>query len=420
MPPLARALCADSPADLVLAFSRMGLPAVAHESLLATLPQLQVLLTGLALEEGCFLGARCEASGRAEFPTYVSGWACSTRAETGLLTGRREQFLRLLAAIQAEEGMAPLSRALARVVTPLVAPSVLVLGDRQLVWGKRTCVMGVVNVTPDSFSDGGRHLAPEAAVLHGLALAQTGADVLDVGGESTRPGALSVSADEEIARILPVIQGLRARTDVPLSVDTTKAAVACEALAAGATLVNDVSGFQFDADLPRVVAEAGAACCLMHLQGTPATMQQRPEYGDVVAEVLAFLEAAVARAEAAGVPRERVLVDPGIGFGKTLGHNLLLLRRLVDLRQLGLPVLVGTSRKSFLGALAGGKPPSGRLPATLASVAVAAALGGADMVRVHDVAECRDALAVAEAIRGAADGGLLWGALTPVDKAPGA
>jgi dihydropteroate synthase len=268
--------------------------------------------------------------------------------------------------------------------------------------------MGVVNVTPDSFSDGGRYVSAEAAIEHGLKLAQAGADILDVGGESTRPGSQPVSLDEELSRVVPVLEGLRSRTPVPLSVDTTKAAVAREALKAGASLINDISGFHFDAELPRVVAEARAACCLMHIQGTPQTMQQAPRYEDIMDEVLTFLEEGVSRAVAAGVARESILVDPGIGFGKTLGHNLFLLRRLGDLRVLGLPVLVGTSRKGFLGALTGGKPASERLAATLGSIAAVAALGGADFVRVHDVAQARDALAVTEALRAASDGGTLY------------
>ncbi|OJH37098.1 dihydropteroate synthase [Cystobacter ferrugineus] len=268
--------------------------------------------------------------------------------------------------------------------------------------------MGVVNVTPDSFSDGGRYLRAEDAVAHGLRLAEAGADVLDVGAETTRPGSAPVPAEEQLARLMPVIEGLRARTDVPLSVDTTLAAVAREALRAGVVLVNDISGFRFDPELPRVTAEAGAACCLMHIQGTPETMQLAPHYEDVVDEVLSFLEEGVARAVAAGIPRERVLVDPGIGFGKTLGHNLFLLRRLGELRVLGLPVLVGTSRKGFLGKLAGGRPVEQRLAATLGSVATVAAAGDADFVRVHDVAEARDALAVVDAVRGALEGGSLY------------
>ncbi|WP_224242714.1 dihydropteroate synthase [Hyalangium gracile] len=407
----AHPLVAEHPEALELAFQRMGLPTPAREYLLEKLPQYQLLLTGLTKVEGRFLKGLFEASaapGREEFPGYVSG-DLRTRPGSGLLTGRREQFERLIAAARADPRLAELAGALSRGLGSVAAPAPLTLGGTTFIFGARTHVMGVVNVTPDSFSDGGRYPSAEAAIAHGLRLAEAGADVLDVGGESTRPGSQPVSAEEELARVLPVLEGLRARTPVPLSVDTTKAAVAREVLKAGVVLINDISGFHFDAELPRVVAEAGAACCLMHIQGIPQSMQQAPHYEDILDEVLTFLEEGVARAVAAGIARESILVDPGIGFGKTLGHNLFLLRRLRDLRVLGLPVLVGTSRKGFLGALTGGKPASERLAATLGSVATVAALGGADFVRVHDVAEARDALAVTEAIRGATDGGALYG-----------
>lgn len=406
----ARPVRLDRSADLEPAFLRMGLPTPAREYLTEKLPALHVLLTGLGREQGRFLAglfSASEAPGREEFPSWVAGDQGS-RPGTGLLSGRKEQFERVVAEAKGRPELAGLAEALARVLAASEPPAPLALGGRTFTFGARTYVMGVVNVTPDSFSDGGRYFGTEAAVAHGLRLAEAGADVLDVGGESTRPGSPPVSAEEELARVLPVIEGLRARTDVPLSVDTTKAAVAREALKAGAVLVNDISGFLFDPELPRVTAEAGAACCLMHIQGTPETMQNDPRYEDVVDEVLAFLEDGVARAVAAGVPRERVLVDPGIGFGKTLGHNLFLLRRLDELRVLGLPLLVGTSRKGFLGKLTGGKPATERLAATLGSVATLAAAGNADFVRVHDVAEARDALAVADAVRGALEGGSLY------------
>jgi dihydropteroate synthase len=407
----AHPLLAERPADLELGFQRMGLPTRAREYLLEKLPQYRLLLTGLTRVEGRFLKGLFEAStapGREEYPVYVAGDP-RTRLGSGLLVGRREQLERLIAAAKAEPELAELAVVLTRAMEAVATPAPITLGGRTFTFGARTYVMGVVNVTPDSFSDGGKFATADAAIAHGLRLAEAGADVLDVGGESTRPGSPRVSSEEELARVVPVIEGLRARTSVPLSVDTTRAAVARECLKAGAVLINDISGFHFDAELPRAVAEAGAACCLMHIQGTPETMQQAPHYEDVLDEVLTFLEEGVARAVAAGVARERILVDPGIGFGKTLGHNLFLLRRLSDLRVLGLPVLVGTSRKGFLGALTGGKPASERLAATLGSVAAVAALGGADFVRVHDVAEVRDALAVVDALRLGTEGGALYG-----------
>ena len=254
----------------------------------------------------------------------------------------------------------------------------------------RPSVMGVVNVTPDSFSDGGRYLDPGRAVQHGLALAAAGADVLDVGGESTRPGAQPVGADEELRRVVPVVRRLAAEAGVPVSVDTTKAPVAAAALDAGATIVNDVSAGRSDPAMLAVVAGAGARFVAMHMQGTPATMQREPTYGDVVAEVAEFLRARLAAAEEAGVDRERLIADPGIGFGKTAAHNFELLARLEELvAAVDVPVLVGTSRKAFLGAaLASSEgdplPVTDREEATLATV-VWCFDKGASMVRVHDV-----------------------------------
>jgi dihydropteroate synthase len=256
-------------------------------------------------------------------------------------------------------------------------------------------VMGVVNVTPDSFSDGGRWVDAAAAVAHGRALAAEGAAILDIGGESTRPGSAPVPADEEAARVVPVIAGL-AGSGARLSIDTTKASVAAAALDAGATYVNDVTALRADPELVGLVADRGCACCLMHMQGEPRTMQDAPRYTDVVDEVRAFLEERVAFAVAHGVAEDRIQVDPGIGFGKTAEHNLQLLARLDELVALGFPVVVGTSRKSFLGRITGRTDPADRLPATIATN-VLAFTRGARVFRVHDVAPARDALLVAAA-----------------------
>lgn len=261
----------------------------------------------------------------------------------------------------------------------------------------RPRVMGVVNVTPDSFSDGGRHLQPEAAVAHGLALVGAGADMIDVGGESTRPGAEPVPAEIELGRILPVIEGLRAAgCRVPISVDTRKAAVAEAALAAGATVLNDVSALTHDPASP-ALARRFAAVCLMHAQGDPRTMQDDPRYGDVLLDVYDFLEVRVAAARAARVPLARLAVDPGIGFGKTLEHNLTLLRRLSLFHGLGCPVLLGVSRKRFIGALSGVSDPSRRHIGSIAA-GLAGLAQGVQILRVHDVAETREALGVWHAI----------------------
>ncbi len=257
-------------------------------------------------------------------------------------------------------------------------------------------IMGVVNVTPDSFSDGGRFLEPAAAIAHGLELEADGAAILDIGGESTRPGADPVSAEDELRRVLPVIDGLMsAGTSTQISIDTYKAAVAVEALRAGATIVNDVTAFRGDPEMAPVIAASGASCCLMHMLGEPRTMQDDPRYEDVVDEVKAFLNGRIEFALASGVPVERIMVDPGIGFGKTVAHNLELLRRLHELVLLGPPVVIGTSRKSFLGKLTG-RDVDQRLAGTVATNVLAYA-AGARVFRVHEVAPVRDALAVAAA-----------------------
>jgi dihydropteroate synthase len=255
-------------------------------------------------------------------------------------------------------------------------------------------VMGVVNVTPDSFSDGGEWLDPAAAIAHGLALVAQGAAILDIGGESTRPGAQPVSAAEELRRVLPVLEGL-AGAGARLSIDTSKAAVAAAAIDAGATIVNDVTALRGDARMAALVAERGCDVCLMHMLGEPRTMQHDPRYDDVVDDVHAFLRARLQHAVAHGIDEQRVWLDPGIGFGKTIDHNLELLARLDEIVALGRPVVVGTSRKSFLGAITG-RDAGDRVAGTIATNVVALARG-ASVFRVHDVAEAHDALAVAAA-----------------------
>jgi dihydropteroate synthase len=258
--------------------------------------------------------------------------------------------------------------------------------------------MGIVNVTPDSFSDGGRFLDPDAAVEHGLQLVEEGAAILDVGGASTRPGAEPVPGAQELGRALPVVERLAAAGH-RVSIDTTKLEVAEAALAAGATLVNDVSAFRFAPELAGVVAGAGADCCLAHMRGEPRTMQAEASYEDVVGEVKAFLEERLAFAVGEGIPEERVWLDPGIGFGKNVDHNLELLRRLDEIVAIGRPVVIGTSRKSFLGKLAGGRGEDERLPGTIATN-VMALERGACVFRVHDVRPVADALAIAAATVG--------------------
>jgi len=267
--------------------------------------------------------------------------------------------------------------------------------DRVLSTADRTLIMGVVNVTPDSFSDGGRFLGSDRAIAHGRRLYIDGADLVDVGGESSRPGAEAVPAAEEIRRVAPVIAGL-VGAGVPVSVDTSKPEVAAAALAEGALVVNDITAFGHP-DMAALVAEARCGVVLMHIQGTPRTMQDNPTYGDVTVEVRDFLMERAAMAEMAGVERPRICIDPGIGFGKALRHNLQLLARLDLLVSTGYPVLVGTSRKSFLGTIVDEPDPAERDVATAATVAIAATRGAA-VVRVHNVEMARQAVLIADAI----------------------
>jgi dihydropteroate synthase len=260
-------------------------------------------------------------------------------------------------------------------------------------------VMGVLNVTPDSFSDGGRFLEPAAAVDSALRMVEEGAAIVDVGGESTRPGAAPVPVEEELRRVIPVIEQLRARIDVPISIDTRRPKVMRAALAAGAEMVNDINALR-ELESMHAVANTDAAVCLMHMQGEPGSMQQAPHYNDVVTEVRDFLGARVAACRAAGIADERIAIDPGIGFGKTFEHNLRLISRLHDLVWLGRPILIGVSRKSTIGAITE-RPVEGRLAGSVA-LATLAAWHGAAIIRAHDVAATVDAMRIVAALRGGA------------------
>lgn len=262
-------------------------------------------------------------------------------------------------------------------------------------------IMGILNVTPDSFSDGGLFNAPDAALRRALAMQQEGAVILDIGGESTRPGAAEVQIAEEIERTAPVIAAIRAQSAVPISIDTRKAAVASAALQAGASLVNDVAALTFDPDLAAVTAKAGVPVCLMHAKGNPETMQNDPTYDDVLLDVYDFLAERIEAAVVAGIPRDQIIVDPGIGFGKTLEHNLVLLRGIALFHALGCPVLLGASRKRFIGTIGGGKTAADRVSGSVA-VALFAARRGVQILRVHDIFATKQALDLEWAIGGAA------------------
>jgi dihydropteroate synthase len=270
------------------------------------------------------------------------------------------------------------------------------INDKQHTLGLKTWFMGVINVTPDSFSDPGSNLDKDRAVKRGLALEKQGADILDIGGESTRPGSDPVSAEEELKRIVPVITELKKRTSIPISVDTTKAKVAEEALAAGADIVNDISAFRFDDGMPLLISDKEASVVLMHMKGVPKTMQNNPFYEDLYQEIGCFLKERITKATAYGIKREKIIVDPGIGFGKSLEHNLAIINNLDFLKELDRPILLGISRKSFIGKILN-LPPQNRIEGTIAS-AVLSVLRGAHILRVHDVEQVKKAITVAEAI----------------------
>lgn len=263
--------------------------------------------------------------------------------------------------------------------------------------GERTLVMGVLNVTPDSFSDGGEFIEKDTALDHALSMVEEGADIIDIGGESTRPGAEPVPLEVELERVVPVIKALRKASDVTISIDTCKSRVAEEALDAGADIINDITAFRLDPRMKEVASQRECPTVLMHIKGTPRDMQKNPVYDDVISEIYRYLSESIKLAVDAGLPEEQIIVDPGIGFGKTLGHNIEIIRNLRQFRSLGRPILIGVSRKSFIGAILGGKEPKERVWGTASAVAVSI-LNGASIVRVHDVAEMRDVVAVADAL----------------------
>ncbi len=263
--------------------------------------------------------------------------------------------------------------------------------------GTRTLVMGVLNVTPDSFSDGGLYLDADRAVRQAVRMAEEGADIIDVGGESTRPGSDPLAIEDELNRVLPVIEAIHSRIDTPISIDTYKSAVARRAVEAGASMVNDISGMTFDPKMPATAADLGVPVCLMHIKGTPQNMQQEPVYTDVVAEVKEWLAKRADAARSAGIKSDNIIIDPGFGFGKTVPHNLEILRRLREFTTLGYPVMIGTSRKSTIGKVLGGLPSEDRLEGTAATVALSVA-NGASIIRVHDVKEMVRVARMADAV----------------------
>ena len=387
MKPEARVLAVSTVRDLAAALPGLGghdlgVVACSH-------PSRVVVVDGLSSEEAARATALItDNGGSAAMEGARLVWSATPRVQAAILDRLRQE-----PALVAFNGA--VSLALARYNEP--AHDLELPDGRVLPLSQRVHVMGIVNVTPDSFSDGGRFYDRGDAIAHGRRLAEEGAHILDVGGESTRPGADPVTEDEEIERVVPVVEALAGKTTVPVSVDTTKASVAKAALDSGAQIVNDVSAGRFDLAMFPLVTSRRAPIVLMHMLGEPRTMQKEPRYRDVVGEIAGFLADRSDAAVAAGVDRERILVDPGFGFGKTREHNLVLLKRLRELRCLGFPVLAGTSRKTFIGKTLGDLPVEERLEGTAATVALAVA-AGASMVRVHDVREMGRVVRMVEAV----------------------
>jgi dihydropteroate synthase len=394
MEPRARVLATSTVRDLASAAPRLAFRDVGR--LAGSHPSRVLVVDGLAAPEATRAAELIEESGgNAARDGDRIVWSATPRSHAILLDRlRREPALTAFAGA--------VSLAVARWNEP--AHDLVLPDGRTLLLSQRVHVMGIVNVTPDSFSDGGRFLDPDAAIEHGLRLADEGADLLDVGGESTRPGARPVDARSEAERIVRVVEALAAKSGIPVSIDTTKASVASAALDAGAQILNDVAAGRFDVEMFPLAAARRAPVVLMHMRGEPRTMQQTPVYADVVGEIATYLEDRAEAAIAAGIGRDRIVVDPGFGFGKTREHNLVLLRRLREFRCLGFPILAGTSRKTFIGATLGDLPVDDRGEGTAATVALAVA-NGASIVRVHDVREMARVVRMVEAVQAAVEPG---------------
>lgn len=325
--------------------------------------------------------------------------SCSVKETDVVIMGTVKQINRFADKISSQPfGLVNIYNAIKQLLTNIEKDHfILKTYHREMIIGERTLIMGILNVTPDSFSDGGRFRSPEDAVKQGLKMVEDGADIIDVGGESSRPGAEAISTEDEMERVVPVIKALSIQVHVPISVDTTKSEVARESIEYGAEIVNDISAMTFDDQMPSVIAQTGAAVVLMHMRGKPQDMQKGDlSYGSICGDIIEYLKKKMADAHSSGIPLERVLIDPGFGFGKTGDDNLRLLKKLSELRMLGRPIVAGVSRKAFIGRITGGEP-SDREEGTAAAV-TAAIMNGANVVRVHDVGAMKKVAAMADAI----------------------
>jgi dihydropteroate synthase len=346
-------------------------------------------MANLLKQEMLSLGGDAALDGR--------GLDCSSAETDAILMGTQKQFNKLLLKLDQYTALQPLGESLRETLKNISKTHYSIrCGEKTYPLGKRTLIMGVLNVTPDSFSDGGFYFNKEQAIAYGLRMVEEGADFLDIGGESTRPGSKPLELEEELHRVIPVIESLAKEVDAPISIDTYKSVVAQRAIEAGAKIVNDISGLHFDPDMGKVAAKEDVPLILMHIKGRPETMQKDIHYDSLFSEILQYLRESIQRAEAAGVDPQQIIIDPGIGFGKNLEDNLLILKNLWEFRILGKPILLGTSRKSFIGKILHAEP-NERLEGTLSSIAISV-LNGAHIIRCHDVLQGKKAIAVADAI----------------------
>jgi len=326
------------------------------------------------------------------------GLDCSTKQTDSILMGTQKQFEKLLLKLDQYLDLQPIGESLRETIKNISKTHYSIhCRKKTYTLGKRTLLMGVLNVTPDSFSDGGLYFDKERAVAHGLRMVEEGADFIDIGGESTRPGSKPIGAEEELRRVIPVIESLAKEGNVPISIDTYKSTVAERAIDAGAEIINDISGLHSDPSLGQVAAKQDVPIILMHIRGTPETMQKDVHYDSLFSEILQYLKESIQMAESAGIDPQQIIIDPGIGFGKNLEDNLLIIKNLSEFRILGKPILLGTSRKSFIGKILNVEA-NERLEGTLSSIAICA-LHGAHIIRCHDVLQAKKAIAVADAIR---------------------
>jgi len=326
------------------------------------------------------------------------GLDCSTEKTDALLMGTQKHFEKLVLKLEQYPALNPLGQSIKETLKNISKTQYAIrCRKRTLTLGKRTLLMGVLNVTPDSFSDGGLFYDKEKAIPHGLRMVEEGADIIDIGGESTRPGSKPLELEEELRRVIPVIKSIAAEVDVPISIDTYKSTVAQKAIEAGAEMINDISGLNFDPTLAEVASREDVPLVLMHIRGTPETMQKNVHYDSLFSEILHYLKDSIHRAESAGLDPRQIIIDPGIGFGKTGEDNLFIIRNLFEFRILGKPILLGTSRKSFIGKILDTEV-GDRLEGTLSSIA-AGVLNGANIIRCHDVLQAKRAIAVVDALR---------------------